>query len=418
MATVKKVDCSCPRRKKPTCPHKPYRVTYREPGGRAGKPRQVSFKLLEDAQAFAVKVERDKDLGAYIHPKQGQRTFSDVWEEWVSAGVLEASSKANYTSVYKNHYGVPFGSRPIGAITPSDIAKWETEQHAKYAAYGVQGRFNVLSSVFNYAVDAEIIGRNPCRKANARKNARRSAYIPVSDEEIPTMEEVLGIIAEAPKRIRAGFWGMAGCGCRPGEALALSDLSMDWEGSILHKTHQVSAHGCNEISGQNRGVKRGTKHRDPKREDLVVKAPVPASVAEIFADHIDSFGVWGERGWLFESPRKSDQHPSYDWFLNQFKEAAKKAGTPEYTPKSFRHFFISQAIHEGIPLFEIAAWVGHRTTRVTEVVYGHLVRRAMTRGANAMENRLGLDLAPFKGVITPPQWLGAGAGDDDHEGAA
>ncbi len=51
MATIKKEDCSCPRRKKPTCPHKPYRVSYREPGGRAGKPRQVSFKKLEDAEA-------------------------------------------------------------------------------------------------------------------------------------------------------------------------------------------------------------------------------------------------------------------------------------------------------------------------------------------------------------------------------
>ncbi|MFI7100162.1 tyrosine-type recombinase/integrase [Streptomyces sp. NPDC050161] len=412
MASIKKEDCGCPRRQKSKCAHKPYRVFYREPGGRAGSLRQASFKLLEDAQAFAVKVERDKDLGTYVDPKQGQRSFANVWEEWVNAGVLEASSKANYDSVYRNHYKEPFGSRPIGSITPSDIAKWEEKQRVNYKAYGVQGRFSVLSSVFNYAVDAEIIGRNPCRKANARKNARKTAYVPVSDDEIPTTEEVLGIIAEAPKRIRAGFWAMAGCGCRPGEALGVSDESMDWEGAILHKTHQVSAHGCNEISGQNRGVKRGTKHRDPERPDLLVKAPVPASVLEIFADHIDSFGVWGDRGWFFESPRKSEHHPSYDWFLNQFKEAAGRAGTPDYTPKSFRHFFVSQAIHEGIPLFEVAAWVGHRTTRVTEVVYGHLVRRAMDRGANAIENRLGLGLAPFKGVIVPPQWLGEGADDD------
>ncbi|MHA7962411.1 tyrosine-type recombinase/integrase [Streptomyces sp. L500] len=400
MATIKKEDCPCPRRKKSTCTHKPYRVTYREPGGRAGKPRQVSFKKLEDAEAFAVKVERDKDLGTYINPKAGQRTFEAVWNEWVGAGTLEESSKRNYQSVYDNHYGPFFGTKPIGSITPSIILEWKADQEARgYTENGIRGRENVLSSVFNYAVAAEIIGRNPCKKANPRRSSGRQ-YTPVTDDDIPTMEEVLGIIAEAPKLIRAGFWAMAGCGTRPGESLALSDQSMDWESSILAVDHQVSAFGCQEISGYRRGVKRGTKHRTFEQTR---KTPVPESINQIFNDHIDTFGTWGDRDWFFESPRLNDRHPSYDWFLDQFKAAAKSAGTPQYTPKSFRHFFVSEAIHADIPLFEVAAWVGHRTTRTTELVYGHLVRRAMDRGARTMHNRLGLKLEPFKGLIVPPQ---------------
>ncbi|MGK5628074.1 tyrosine-type recombinase/integrase [Streptomyces sp. URMC 123] len=410
MATIKKEDCTCPRRKKPTCSHKPYRVTYREPGGRAGSPRQVSFKKLEDAEAFAVKVERDKDLGTYINPRAGLRTFEQVWTEWVEAGTLEESSKRNYESVYKNHYGPFFGSKPIGSITPTTILEWEADQKERgYRESGINGRKNVLSSVFNYAVTAEIIGRNPCKKANPRKQ-QRPMYTPVTDDDIPTMGEVLGIVAEAPKLVRAGFWAMAGCGVRPGEALALSDEAMDWESSILTVDHQVSAYGCQEISGYRRGVKRGTKHRT---FDEARRTPVPESINEIFSDHIDAFGTWGERSWFFESPRLNDRHPSYDWFLDQFKAAARAAGTPQYTPKSFRHFFVSEAIHAQIPLFEIAAWVGHRTTRTTELVYGHLVRRAMERGARTMHNRLGLKLAPFKGLIIPPRPF---PGEGDSEG--
>ncbi|MFB7027146.1 MULTISPECIES: tyrosine-type recombinase/integrase [unclassified Streptomyces] len=415
MATIKKEDCECPRRKKPTCPHKPYRVSYREPGGRAGKPRQVSFKKLEDAEAFAVKVERDKDLGTYINPKAGQRTFAQVWEEWVSAGTLEESSKRNYQSVYDNHYGPFFGSKPIASITPTTILEWEADQRARgYKETGIAGRKNVLSSVFNYAHNAEIIGRNPCKKANPRRRSGQ-AMTPVSDDQIPTMHEVLGIIAEAPKRVRAGFWAMAGCGVRPGEALALSEESMNWEGGVLSVDHQVSAYGCQEISGYRRGVKRGTKHRTFEHAR---KTPVPASLVEIFNNHIDAFGSWGDRGWFFESPRTNERHPSYDWFLDQFKAAARAAGTPQYTPKSFRHFFVSEAIHEGIPTFEIAAWVGHRSTRTTELVYGHLVRRAMERGARTMDNRLGLRLAPFKGLIVPPQLVPSRDDEDEWEDVA
>ncbi|MFD8886458.1 tyrosine-type recombinase/integrase [Streptomyces erythrochromogenes] len=399
MATIKKEDCTCPRRKKPTCPHKPYRVTYREPGGRAGKPRQVSFKRSEDADAFAIKVEREKDLGTYVNPKSGQRTFESVWQEWVSAGTLEESSKANYASVYRNHYGPFFGKTPIGSINPEKINAWEADQKERgYKPNGIQVRANILSSVFNYAVNAEIIGRNPCRKANPRKNKGGTTVTPVTDSDIPTMSEVLGIIAEAPKFVRAGLWSMAGCGTRPGEALALSEDSMDWDRGILTVDHQVSAFGCQEISGFRRGVKRGTKHRT---YDEARQTPVAESIVEVFNDHIDAFGSWGERGWFFESPRLEQRHPSYDWFLTQFKTAASAAGTPQYTPKSFRHFFVSEAIHNGIPLFEVAAWVGHRTTRTTELVYGHLVRRAMDRGARTVENRLGLNLAPFKGLIIP-----------------
>ncbi|MEU2794124.1 tyrosine-type recombinase/integrase [Streptomyces sp. NPDC007100] len=331
----------------------------------------------------------------------------------MDAGTLEESSKRNYHSVYENHYGPFFGKKPIGSITPSTIQEREAKQRkGGYKDSGISGRKNVLSSVFNYAVAAEVIGRNPCKKANPRRRSGQS-LTPVTDDDIPSMEEVLGIIAETPKLIRAGFWAMAGCGTRPGESLALAEESMDWERGILTVDHQVSAYGCQEISGYRRGVKRGTKHRS---FDEARKTPVPDSVNEIFNDHVDAFGTWGERGWFFESPRLNDRHPSYDWFLDQFKAAARAAGTPRYTPKSFRHFFVSEAIHADIPLFEVAAWVGHRTRWTTELVYGHLVRGG--DGTRCLDHVQPLRVEPAP-LVAPP-WLTPEEGDmgDDWDDVA
>jgi integrase len=402
LATVRKEDCECPRNKKATCRHRPWKVSYREPGGRAGRPREVGFKLQKDAEAFATKVERDKDLGVYIDPRGAKRLFSDVWKEWATAGELEESTRRNYASVYKNHFKEPFGSKPIGSITPSEITAWETAERARYKAYGVQVRFNVLSSVFNYAVEAEIIGRSPCKKANPRKNARKSSYTPVRPEEVPTLPEVLGIIAEAPKILRASYWSMAGSGLRPGEALAVAEDIIDWELDILTVCRQVTPFGLEDGMAGRRGWKRGTKHRSFAEAR---RSPIPTPLRRAYGGHIEVYGVWGEHGFLHESPRIPEQHPSYDYLLDSFKQAAKAAGTPQYTPKSFRHFFVSAAIHAGIPIFEIAQWVGHRTTKVTELVYAHILNEAFRRGRDILSGALGevlqADLAAQRGKIIP-----------------
>jgi len=394
---------------KARCAHKPWVVTYREPGGRAGKQREVSFKTREEADAYAVKVERDKDLGVYINPRQAKRRFSDIWDLWLNTGTLEPGTYANYRSVYSNHFADHFGSRPIGSIGSADIAAWERwEQDQGYKPYGIQVRKNILASVFGYAVNAEIIGRNPCKKANPRKNEHRSAYTPVSDDDIPETHEVLGIVAEMPKFLRAAVWAMAGCGLRPGEALAICDQSIEWESGVLLVNHQVTAHGICEITGSRRGVKRGTKHRKQAESR---RTPIPDVIAQIFSDHIDSYGMWGDQGWLFESPRQPGRHPSYEWLLRVFKDAAKAAGTPQYTPKSLRHYWVSECLTAGIPLYEVAQWAGHRDTRTTEMVYGHLRTSSFKRGADTLGERIAGDLSLFRGRIEPPRLIDLDEGE-------
>lgn len=409
MASINKEDCSCPRRQKAFCAHRPYVVTYRTPGGReSGRQLEERFKTFDAAEKFAIKVERDKDLGVFVDPRKAKMLFSELWAEWVSIGTLEPSTLVNYTSVYKNHYEARFAAMQIGNVSKDDINNWEKWQIAAgYKPYGIQVRRNLLSSVFGYAVAAEYIGRNPCKNANPRKTSGKSAYEPVRDEDIPTVEEMLGHIAEQPLILRSAHWGMAGSGMRPGEALAIAEPVILWEDKKLRVDHQVTAHGVREVTGSRRGtkrgtaVKKGTKHR---RIEEGRHTPAPQDVLNAYDGHIETFGTWGDEQWLYESPRVLQQHPSYDWLLRQYHLAGEKAGvSPEKSiPKAARHFFVKQCIAAGVHLYEIAQWVGHRDSRTTEVVYGHLTKNSYLRGANALELRLRTDLADLRGTIDPP----------------
>jgi integrase len=57
-----------------------------------------------------------------------------------------------------------------------------------------------------------------------------------------------------------------------------------------------------------------------------------------------------------------------------------------WTPRKLRHSFVSSCAHD-VRLEGISDLVGHSSTAVTETVYRHEIRPALTKGATAM-NRI------------------------------
>ncbi|MFI5017732.1 MAG: tyrosine-type recombinase/integrase, partial [Dongiales bacterium] len=44
-----------------------------------------------------------------------------------------------------------------------------------------------------------------------------------------------------------------------------------------------------------------------------------------------------------------------------------------FTPHSLRHAFVSALLSHGVPITDVATWLGHRNINVTYATYGHLV---------------------------------------------
>jgi hypothetical protein len=57
----------------------------------------------------------------------------------------------------------------------------------------------------------------------------------------------------------------------------------------------------------------------------------------------------------------------------------------DWTPRELRHSFVSLLSDAGVPLGDIAQFVGHSDTSVTELVYRHQIRPVIQTGAMVMD---------------------------------
>ena len=84
---------------------------------------------------------------------------------------------------------------------------------------------------------------------------------------------------------------------------------------------------------------------------------------------------------------RADGTPLDRWQVRrEFAEITKAAGLGEdWIPRELRHSFVSILSASDVPLEDISQLVGHVSTSVTETVYRHEIRPALTKGAAAMD---------------------------------
>ncbi|MEU9987638.1 tyrosine-type recombinase/integrase [Streptomyces sp. NPDC048045] len=99
-------------------------------------------------------------------------------------------------------------------------------------------------------------------------------------------------------------------------------------------------------------------------------------------------------GHLLQGNGSGNQHMQHYFygkqtFRRRWDRCLERAGVEvKYTMYSLRHYFASKCLTHGIPITDVAEWMGHKSIEVTYPIYRHLVPGSVTRAAKILNERL------------------------------
>lgn len=345
--------CPCEESRWGKCAH-PWVVRYREPGGRSGRQREKTIGTRKrDAEAWASRIENQKNEGTYLDPKRGRMTFEEYATEWMSAQVHKVTTADTYRRHLRNHINPVLGRQPLASLKPIQIQRWVKELTAKgLAASTVETVYNVFATIVNAAVLDDRIAKSPCRDIRLPEKTKTQI-------RLLTPAQVLSLANEIHPRYRAMILLAAGCGLRQGEALGLCLSRIDFLRRKLTVDRQV-------ILPEN---SRPTLVDSPKTKASRRTIPVPRFALEALSEHVRKFPSEHEEGVLFLTGQgnliRRDTFNETAW-----RTAVRKSGIPKDTTfHALRHPFVSAALAQGVPISDVSKWLGHASIPETVDTY-------------------------------------------------
>jgi integrase len=344
---------------------KGWRARWRSPDG---KSRSKEFDRKIDAQRFLASIEHSKQTGGYVDPSAGRVLFRDYAEEWRQSQPHRHATGIAVEHQLRLHVYPTIGARPMAAIRRSEIQALVHRLSGTLSPSTLVVVYGRVVAVFRAAVKDRVITSSPCM--DIRLPSTRGGS-PVT--QVLTPGQVSMLAESVPAQYRGLILAGAGLGLRPGELFGLTVDRVEF----LRRTVRVDQQLV-RVRGQ--GVTFGPL----KTPSSYRTVPLPESVAQAIAVHLDRYGPHPDLGLVFtnEWGRPIQQFP----FSMAFANALLRAALPDWpTPHDLRHFYASTLIRSGASVKAIQVRLGHSSAKTTLDVYGHLFPDEEDRTRRAIE---------------------------------
>jgi integrase len=366
---------------------KTFVVQYRVGGGRAGRQRRVTVGAFskitpEDARTEAKKILARAHLGDDFAEQRDKtrnsRTVSELIDEWSNGGALinrrtgtrRQQVNINNDIALANHHLKPLiGSRTLESLSKGDIQQLRNRiagGDTKTTRKGrLRGKINVkggegtatrtirlFSSILSYAVDMELIPRNPALGIKLPPGGQRHRYL--SADELRRLGEVLETPASTTTAGTAAIILrlLILTGARRGEIEGLKWSEVDFNFGMLRKKTSKTGAAVEILEEQRRWVDRS-------------------------------------QVWVFPAAR-GDGH--FDGLNKEWHRIRKLAGIEDVHIHDLRHTFASVGAGGGVGLPLIGGILGHRQASTTQR-YAHLADGPLRTAADLIGSELAAALA-------------------------
>ncbi|MCD2468706.1 site-specific integrase [Streptomyces sp. MBT42] len=356
--------CSCKRQG--GCAH-PYAIRFRDGTGR--QREETGYPTQDDALSRLAQVYSEKRSTpvqqAEMKRTLGKQRFGQYASTWLPRQRHYAPGTVRTVNQLLDNQILPaLESRRINSFSPTVVDDFIMSMEERNVGLATQqNAFDTLKKILLDARRRGGITDDPFQGVVPPE------YIP-SRITIPTLEEIHALKAVASEELVVIIDLMSGCGHRNGEAYAAN-----LEGMVADDVYRITE----QIEGKTR-QRAPLKHRKPGEFREV---PMPTTVRESLLRHAKNVGA-DQNGFLLRTQRSP--YWSHTTLEYQWSAARKRAGiTRKLNPYSLRHFFASNCLSSGIPITDVAEWMGHSNINMTYRIYRHLMPASIGRAAKILE---------------------------------
>ena len=347
--------------------------------------KQITKELERQVFLFEEKIRQGRVANSDQNPRFQE--FGDQWFEEYAALNLRHTSYERMMSVSSRVYE-RFGNKRLDSITSRDIQRFINDLmlNGKNKVTGkplsrksVIHHLNLLSDIFNYAVQMEVLNRNPCTNVKVPKGEKKEKQIYTLEE----VEQILTYLNQEPLMFRTFFTLELNTGLRRGEMLGLEWKDLDWDNGII-SVRRTSNYTPSE------GLYTDTTKTPKSQRSLKLPDLVMDLLRELKAkqehDRIEIGSKWVETDRVFTKWNGEPMFVSqpYGWF----KRFCKRHDMRFCDIHSMRHFFASILINEGIDVATVSALLGHADTSTTLSIYCHAFMQAQAKAIEVVANAL------------------------------
>ena len=293
--------------------------------------RQIEKEVQKHAMLF-----EEKCLKGQVTANIKFEEFAEQWFTEYAALNLRNTSYQRMRQLTKRVYPA-LGHLRIDKITSRQIQQFinDLSRNEKNRNTGkplsrktVVHHLSFISDVFGYAVKMAMLTDNPCSRVSVPKGEKKEKQIYTIEE----IEQLFGLLEEAPLKYRAFFTLAIYSGFRRGELLGLEWKDIDWDGGVINvrRTSNYTA---------DKGTYTDTTKTKKSQRSLKFP-PVVMELLKMFKAEQDEErkalgSKWVETDRLFVKWNGEPQHPNttYQW-LERFCERNE---LPFYGVHSFRH---------------------------------------------------------------------------------